>query len=207
MEPKATVHGVAVTGPRILLTGGIGSGKSTVGRILEGRGLRVVDADRLGHAALAPGGGAFDEAAARWPQVVVDGVIDRGRLAAIVFADPEELAALEAMVHPVVVERIERISREVAEGALVVEMSVPKLIRRLGWTVVVVDAPDEVRRARLIARGMAPEDVERRMAVQPSREEWLAMADVVVDNSGGLDELGQVGTDAEFAARLDAALG
>jgi dephospho-CoA kinase len=174
---------VAVTGPRILLTGGIGSGKSSVGRILEARGLRVVDADRLGHEALAPGGGAFDEVAARWPQVVVDGVIDRGRLAAVVFADPEQLAELEAMVHPVVLERIERISREVGEQPLVVEVSVPKLIRHLGWTVVAVDAPEELRRARLVARGMAAEDMARRMAAQPTREEWLAMADVVIDNS------------------------
>jgi dephospho-CoA kinase len=115
--------------------------------------------------------------------VVVDGLIDRRALGRIVFADPEQLAALEAMTHPEI--RRELATRiEEASGPVVVEIPIPVAWVPDDWPVVVVDAPDPVRVERLIGRGMDRDEVEARMAAQPSRDEWLALADRVIDNGG-----------------------
>jgi dephospho-CoA kinase len=174
---------------RWLLTGGIGSGKSEVRRLLAEQGVRTIDADSVGHVVLQED--ALEAVTARWPDVVSDGVVDRSRLALIVFARPEELAALEAITHPLIFGRIES-ELEGFDGAAVVEA--PVIDFGPGWARIVVDAPDETRVQRAVGRGMSREDVERRMASQPVRAEWLAAADLVVPNHRSLGELGETVT-------------
>lgn len=170
--------------PRWALIGGIGSGKSEVRRILETLGVRTIDADALGHDVLTTEGLA--PVSERWPEVLVDGVIDRARLAEIVFRDIEELRALEGITHPIIFGRIQQ-DLQGYPAAAVVEM--PLLDGIPGWKRVVVDATDESRLARAVARGLSREDAARRMAAQPSRAEWLAVADVVIPNHGDRQEL------------------
>ncbi|HHC08106.1 MAG TPA: dephospho-CoA kinase [Actinobacteria bacterium] len=183
-------HGNTSAPPRVVLSGGIGSGKSTVAELLARRGWRVVAADRLGHEVLEPGGEAHAEVARRWPSVVVDGRIDRARLARIVFADPDALAELEALTHPAIGRRIRRLVAEAGDVPVVVEVPVlaPELVDPT-WTRVYVDAPEELRLARAVARGGDPDDVRRRMAAQPSASEWRRWADLVIENRGSLDDL------------------
>jgi dephospho-CoA kinase len=169
---------------RWLISGGLGSGKSEVRRLLERSGLRTIDADSVGHSVLA--GEARDAVSARWPQAISNGEVDRRALAAIVFDDPGELAALETITHPLIFGRIEA-ELEGFEGVAVVE--VPLIDTSLGWPRMVVDAPDEVRLQRAVGRGMAQDDAERRMKAQPSRAEWLASADLVIPNHGSLEDL------------------
>lgn len=171
-----------------LLTGGIGSGKTEVRRVLAGHGLMTIDADSVGHEVLSPGGPAVDAVAERWPDCVVDGVVDRRLLGARVFASSEELQELERITHPHI---FEEISRKVAEatGPVVVEIPVLKKPAGTAWRVLVVDAPDEIRRQRAVDRGAAVADVDRRMAVQPTRSEYLVAADVVLPNTGSVDDL------------------
>jgi dephospho-CoA kinase len=175
----------------ILLTGGIGSGKSTAAALLAGWGAAVVSADAAGHRVLEPGEAAHERVASRWPQAVkADGRIDRGRLASMVFADAGELAALEEITHPAIgVIVLAEVERRRAAPLVVVEVPLPGDRFGLGWPQVVVDAPDEVRVARLADRGMEPEEAARRMAAQPDRETWLAGADYVLDNGRDLEHL------------------
>lgn len=168
--------------------GGIGSGKSSVRRMLEEHGVVGIDADEIGHDVLLPDGPAFESVAARWPEVVRDGRIDRARLAAIVFEDAGELSALEGLTHPHIFGRIGQRLEEVS-GVAVVEVPLLNPPSVSDWGRLVVDCSDEVRLARVVARGMAEGDARARMASQPSRAEWLTVADVVVPNHGGLEEL------------------
>ncbi|MEX1280642.1 MAG: dephospho-CoA kinase [Acidimicrobiia bacterium] len=173
---------------RVVLTGGIGTGKSTVAALLASAGATVVDADRIGHEVLEPGGTAFEPVTERWPHVVVDGRIDRRALGRIVFGDPDQLAELEALTHPAIrAAALERLAD--IDGLAVLEVPIPVRWAPEEWPVVVVDAPDEVRFARLSDRGLDDDEITQRMAAQPARDEWLAMADHVVDNSGGRDVL------------------
>ena len=175
---------------RLLLCGGIGSGKSEVAGMLARRGITVIHADGIGHAVLEPEGEAFRDVAERWPPTVVDGHIDRGRLASVVFGDPTELRMLESITHPHIRARIERILEGVEPGApVVVELPLLADLLGPGWARAVVDAPDHVRLERLRARGMDDAGIKARMAAQPGREAWLAAADVVVDNRGTPAEL------------------
>lgn len=176
------------------LTGGIGSGKSTVARLLAARGAVVIDADVLAREALAPGSPGLAAVVAALGAGILDadGTLDRQRLAARVFSDPAALGQLEGIVHPIVAQlTAERRSRAPA-GSLVVH-DVPLLVEKgLGERydlVVVVDAPDDVRLERLVARGLHADDVRARMAAQASRAERLAAADVVLDNGGDPDRL------------------
>ncbi len=173
---------------RLVVTGGIGSGKSTVTELLRRRGFRVVDADLLAREALEPGGSAFGSVARRWPEVVKGGRIDRAALAEIVFGDPEELEVLEGMVHPHVRRRLVESDAEAGQEPMAVEVSVPKVLPE-GWPVVVVEAPSELRLARVVARGADREDARRRLAVQPSDEEWRSMATFVLRNDASVEEL------------------
>jgi dephospho-CoA kinase len=176
-------------GGRALLTGGIGSGKSTAAGVFTALGARVVSADEAGHRVLEPGGAAERRVAERWPGAVRSGRIDREILGGIVFSDPAQRRELEAITHPAIRELV---SAEVAAatGPLVL-LEVPLPVDPLGsgWPRIVVDAPDRVRTGRLVARGMDPDEIARRMAAQPSREEWLAIADHVLDNGGDLVQL------------------
>jgi dephospho-CoA kinase len=171
-----------------ILTGGIGSGKTAAGLVFERLGADVISADEAGHVVLAPGGEAATAVSERWPHVVVDGAIDRGALAAIVFADSGELAALEAMTHPAIARRLGDAVAVASAEVVMIETPIGTIFGA-GWPRIVVDAPDDLRLSRLGLRGVTEADALARMAHQPSRGEWLAMADLVVDNSGTVDDL------------------
>ena len=176
------------------LTGGIGSGKSTVSSLLAEKGAVVIDADRIVHEVQAPGGAAYQPIVDRFgPDVVLpDGALDRKKLASIVFSDPDALADLNKVTHPLVGQEIaDRMAAE-AEADHVVILDVPLLVesgRSDMAGMIVVDCPIDVAVARAVARGMDEADVRRRIAAQVSREDRLAKADFVVDNSGSLDDL------------------
>jgi dephospho-CoA kinase len=151
---------------------------------LEAHGIRTVDADSVGHAVLQEE--ALPAVSQRWPDVMVGGVVDRSRLAGVVFARPDELSALEAITHPLIFGRIES-ELEGFEGMVVVEAPVIDFGR--DWANMVVDAPDGIRAQRAVARGMSHDDVKSRMASQLDRAQWLAAADLVIPNHGSLGEL------------------
>jgi dephospho-CoA kinase len=188
-----------------VIVGPLGSGKSAVAAVLADRGAFVVDADKVGHAVLAPGGEAFAAVAERWPSVVVDEaggpVIDRARLATIVFADRAELAALEALTHPHIAARIEALVAGAPDGVTAVEM--PLIDPPLPWHRLVVLAPTPLRYRRAVERGMDPEDVTRRMQAQPDLDEWRAAADSVIDNDGTFEDL-EAAVDRWWTAWIDA---
>jgi len=179
-----------VTEPaRVLLGGGIGSGKSAAAALLSSLGAAVLSADRAAHRVLEPDGPAAAAVSARWPAAVVDGRIDRRALAGIVFRDGAALAELELLTHPAIARLLGEEVAGVDAPVIVVEMPLPMDLLGPGWRWVVVDAPDEVRLARLEARGMSRKEAVRRMGAQPTRDEWLARAELVVDNGGDLAHL------------------
>ncbi|MCB2224244.1 MAG: dephospho-CoA kinase [Actinobacteria bacterium] len=185
-----------------LLSGGIGSGKSTAASVFASLGAAVVSADAAGHRVLEPGQPAVAEVAARWPEAVSGGVVDRRALGRLVFADPGGLAALEAITHPAIAAIVEAEVASADAPLVLVELPLPVDILGHGWLRIVVDAPDEVRIARLLARGMERGEIAERMGAQPVREEWLLLGDVVLDNGGGLDRL-----DAECRRVWEAVVG
>ncbi|MDJ0663601.1 MAG: dephospho-CoA kinase [Acidimicrobiia bacterium] len=174
---------------RVIVSGGIGSGKTTVLSILARLGAVVIEADRIGHEILAPGGTAFEHVAQRWPQVVVDGRIDRGGLAAIVFSDSEELRALERISHPLIAAEIARRVAEVDDLDVVLELPVAGGYVDEGWTRIAVTAPEELRLRRSVARGMDESDVADRMTAQERYAGWLDGADITIENTGDLGQL------------------
>lgn len=184
------------------LTGGIGAGKSTVAARLRAAGAVVIDVDAIGREVLAPGGAAEAAVVERFGRRILapDGRIDRGRLAAIAFSDPSELAALEAISHPAINAELDRRLSELPDDSLVVLDMAILIGSRLGRdlpsgrgydTVVVVDAPEEVRVGRLVEqRGMSEADARARIAAQPTDAERHEHADHIISNAGDLDELG-----------------
>lgn len=174
---------------RFVVSGPIGSGKSLVGRLLAERGAVVVEADRLGHAVLEPDGEAHGAVAARWPSAVADGRIDRSLLAHVVFADPAELAALEAITHPHIASRIRKAADAAADAVFVVELPLTVDLLGEGWHRLVVIAPDDIRMARAVARGMNAADVRARMEAQDPARVWLEAADSVIVNDADIDHL------------------
>jgi dephospho-CoA kinase len=179
---------------RIGLTGGIGSGKSTVARLLAQRGARVIDADQLAREVVAAGTpGLAAVVAAFGGDVLTDGgELDRPALAAVVFGDPAARAALDAIVHPRVRARaVEAIAAMPADAVVV--QDIPLLVEtgQAGSfdLVVVVEAELETRVARLVGRGLSEEDARARIAAQAGDAERRAVADVVLDNSGTPDQL------------------
>jgi len=179
---------------RIGLTGGIGSGKSTVSRLLAAHGAVIVDADRIAREVVEPGTpglGAVVEAFG--PQVLAaDGSLDRPALAAVVFSDPEARRRLDAIVHPLVRRRTAELVAQAPTGAVVVN-DVPLLVETGQASsydlVVIVEADPETRVARLVQRGLTEDDARARIAAQATDEQRRAVADVVLDNSGTPEEL------------------
>ncbi len=175
------------------LTGGIGSGKSTVAELLSSYGAVIIDADVLAREAVQPGTpGLTRVVEAFGPEVLAaDGSLDRQRLATFVFGDPERLAALNAIVHPYVRQRSEELTAAAPADSVVVQV-IPLLVEN-GLTdfdvVVVVDSSLETQLRRLAERGMDQTDARARIAAQATREERVAAADVVVDNDGDLPSL------------------
>jgi dephospho-CoA kinase len=184
---------------RIGLTGGIGSGKSTVSALLAARGAVVIDADRIAREVVEPGTPGLAAVVESFgPEVLTaDGSLDRPALAAIVFGDPEARKALDGIVHPLVRARAAELAAAAPEGSVVVH-DVPLLVET-GQAdsydlVLVVEADPETRVSRLARRGLAAEDARARMAAQAADEQRRAVADVVLDNSG---------TEAELAEQVD----
>jgi dephospho-CoA kinase len=177
------------------LTGGIGSGKSTVDALLEAKGAVVLDADAMVKQLQQPGMPVFDAMVERFGPGIVgeDGALDRAAVAEIVFNDPDALKDLNGIVHPAVGERINQRLTELAETDEVVVLDIPLLVEgnREGYAgVLVVDTDPEVALRRLVEqRGFTEEDARARMANQASREDRLARADVVIRNDGTLAEL------------------
>lgn len=175
-----------------LLTGGIGSGKTTVREMLGKRGADTIDADRIGHQVLEPGGAAHEAVAGRWPEVVEDGVIDRKKLGQIVFNDQRELRDLEAISHPAITRTLRQRIEESNSDVIVVEVSVPRDFLGVGSSrTIVADLDVGTRKERLVERGMDPDDVERRMAAQPDRDAWIDRGGWVVCTEGTLDDVEQ----------------
>jgi dephospho-CoA kinase len=186
-----------VSGVTVVLTGGVGSGKSTVADMLVARGATLIDADRIAREIVEPGRPAYRAAVERFGQVILnpDGTIDRKALAEIVFSDATALADLNAITHPVIgqemVER--RAAAEASGGVVVLDVPLLKPTHRdqLGFDVViVVDTPVDIAVSRLIEhRGFERADAEARVAAQMTREERLALADFTIDNSGDREAL------------------
>ncbi len=178
------------------LTGGIGSGKSTVSALLAAKGAVVVDADAIVRDVQRPGTPVFDAMVERFGQGIVaaDGALDRAAVADLVFSDHEALADLNAIVHPAVGAEIVRRMEELGQTDEVVVLDVPLMVESKNAYPVagllVVDVDPEVAVRRLVEhRGMREADVRARMARQATRGERLERADRVIDNSGTADDL------------------
>jgi dephospho-CoA kinase len=180
------------------LTGGIGSGKSTVSRILADLGAPIIDADKVGHAIYQPGGPAYDEMIAAFgPGILADDkTIDRGKLGPIVFADPAALKRLNAIVHPKMFDRMREMVRAmraegerkpiVIEAAVLIEAKWQPLFDEI-WLVI-------ASRQRVIERverdrGLKPEQTEARIKAQISDDERRKYASTMIHNDGTIDEL------------------
>ena len=179
------------------LTGSIGMGKSTTGAMFQAEGVPVYDSDAAVHALYAVGGAAVGPVEAAFPGVVVDGAIDRTRLSAAVVGDPQALQKLETIVHPLVgADRIGFFEQAAADGKDIVVLDVPLLYETGGdrrvHKVVVVSAPAEVQRARVLARpGMDEAKLDAILARQLPDAEKRARADFIIDTGQGLDHARQ----------------
>lgn len=179
------------------LTGGIGSGKSAVADLLAQRGARVIDADVVAREVVRGGSEGLRRVVAEFgPEILrPDGELERGRLAEVVFADPQARQQLNAIVHPLVAARIEGMLTDDEAGGVVV-YDVPLLVEGSAQDrhdfdlILVVEAPEELRIQRLVRdRGMSEEHVRARMATQASDDQRRALADVVIVNDGSEPEL------------------
>ena len=172
------------------LTGGIGSGKTTVADMLAARGAFVIDTDQIAHALTVPGGLAIPEIHAQFGGAFLtpDGAMDRARMRAYVFAEPSAKARLEAILHPLIRIETER-AAEAAQGAYLV-FAVPLLVESGTWKqrvsrVLVVDCAEETQVRRVMSRsGLQEPQIQAIMAAQASRKDRLAAADDIIDNDG-----------------------
>lgn len=186
----------------VALTGGIGSGKSSVSSALADRGAAIVDADQIVRQLQRSGEPVFEAMVEWWGQSIVDanGELDRGAVASIVFADKDELKKLEDLIHPAIGQEMRRQMNELAATDRVVILDIPLLAegdgdRRGASAVIVVDCPIEIATERLVEfRNFDRSDAAARIDAQVTREERLKLADFVIDNGGTLSQL-----DAEVA--------
>lgn len=179
---------------RVGLTGGIGSGKSTVARLLAKHGAIVVDSDAIAREVVAPGTPGLTQLVAEFgPEILAeDGSLNRAELAARAFADPQRRAVLDGITHPLITARTAELFAAAGHGEIVVH-DIP-LLTELGLEqaydyVIVVDASEETRAARLVGRGLTEEDARARMSHQATREQRLAIADAVIENEGRESDL------------------
>ncbi|MFG2633069.1 dephospho-CoA kinase [Streptomyces sp. NPDC048362] len=180
---------------KVGLTGGIGAGKSEVSRLLVEHGAVLIDSDRIAREVVAPGTPGLAAVVDAFGEEVLagDGSLDRPRLGSIVFADPDKLAVLNAIVHPLVGARARELENAAADDSVVIH-DVPLLTENglapLYDVVIVVDASPRTQLDRLVRlRGMTEEDARARMAAQATRERRREIADILIDNDVPLDAL------------------
>jgi dephospho-CoA kinase len=197
--PSVVPHLGTVDAMRVGLSGGVGSGKSTVAAMLVEHGAVLIDADAIAREVVEPGTPGYEAVVARFGDAVVaGGRLDRPALAKLVFSDEQARLDLNAIVHPLVGERVGELMEQAPPDAIVV-YDVPLLVESNAASgfdvVVIVMASPSVRLQRLAGRGMAREDAEARMAAQASDEQRREVADEIIVNDG---------TRAELAEQVDA---
>lgn len=178
---------------RLGLTGGIGSGKSTVGQLLVDRGATLIDADAISRATTATGGAAIAPIAAAFGATVItaQGALDRDAMRTLVFNDPGAKTRLESIIHPLVGQAITAQAQQAEDaGAMLVVFDIPLLVESGHWRrglhqVLVVDCQESTQVARVAARsGLSTAEIEKIMAAQAPRSQRLAAADIVLYNDG-----------------------
>ena len=178
---------------RVALTGGIGSGKSLVGEILEELGALVIDSDQLAREVIERGSPGYEEVVTAFgDSILSEGQIDRSKLAAVVFNESDLRKKLESIIHPLVREAAEKLARKLPSGAILINQ-IPLLVESDGAKrfdyVVTVSADEEIRRERLRLRGLKDYEITQRMAAQVSDSEREKIADYIIRNDGSIDEL------------------
>ncbi len=178
---------------RVALTGGIGSGKSLVGEILEELGALVIDSDQLAREVIERGSPGYEEVVAAFgDSILSEGQIDRSKLAAVVFNESDLRKKLESIIHPLVREAAEKLARKLPSGAILINQ-IPLLVESDGAKrfdyVVTVSADEEIRRERLRLRGLKDYEITQRMAAQVSDSEREKIANYIIRNNGSIDEL------------------
>jgi dephospho-CoA kinase len=176
------------------LSGGIGSGKSTVSKILSDFGAVVIDADVIAREVLLSGTSGYESAVAAFGPGILDekGSIDRKSLAKLVFENPNELAKLEAIVHPAVIARVTEIRNSLPESAVVIydtPLMFEKQLQGQFDKVLMVVSDKKLRQTRLVERGLELGDIEARMANQATDEQRISIADFVIENNGTQEQL------------------
>jgi dephospho-CoA kinase len=176
------------------LSGGIGSGKSTVAKILTDLGAVVIDADVIAREVLEPGQIGYENTILTFGESVLSesGSIDRKKLAELVFQNPEQLAKLEAIIHPAVIDRVMQIRESLPETSIVVydtPLMFEKQLQSQFDKVLIVSADTELRRSRLLDRGLELNDINARMGNQATDEQRESIADFVIQNNGSLVQL------------------
>ena len=178
---------------RVALTGGIGSGKSLVGEILEELGALVIDSDQLAREVIERGSPGYEEVVTAFgDSILSEGQIDRSKLAAVVFNESDLRKKLESIIHPLVREAAEKLARKLPSGAILINQ-IPLLVESDGAKrfdyVVTVSADEEIRRERLRLRGLKDYEITQRMAAQVSDPEREKIANYIIRNDGSIDEL------------------
>jgi dephospho-CoA kinase len=178
---------------KVALTGGIGSGKSAAGDFFEDLGAVVVDADQLARDVIERGTDGFDELVATFgDEILTNGILDRSKLGQIVFADPGARKTLEGIIHPRVAEAFDEIIEDSPDDAVII-YQIPILVETKGQDrfdyVITVEATLENRISRLKNRGLKGYEIEARIKVQATDEERAAIADLVFNNDGDMDQL------------------
>jgi dephospho-CoA kinase len=178
---------------KVAVTGGIGSGKSSVGEILQELGAVIIDSDELARTVIERGSPGYDQVLTAFgDEILTAGEIDRAKLAGLVFTEPELRKKLEGIVHPLVREAAEGIMRSIPAESVVVN-EIPLLFETDGAKrfdfVIAVQAPIELRIERLTQRGMKQYEIEKRLAAQASDEQRASIAHAVVVNDGSLEAL------------------
>jgi len=177
----------------VALTGGIGSGKSTAGQIFSNLGAIVIDSDQLAREVIKPGSEGFDLLIKEFgTEILENNEINRAALGALVFADPTLRAKLEAISHPLIRKSFEKLVQAAPSDAIVINQ-IPLLVESNHDykfdKVIAISVSDQIRKQRLLERGLSQSDIDERMSAQASDAQRKAIADFIIENSGDFPEL------------------